>query len=89
MEYRDAVRHVERRIGFFIHLAVYLVVNTGLMLLNLTLHDGPLWALGPLFGWGIGLLFHGVAVFLHAPGASWKQRMIENELRKYNKPPTA
>lgn len=36
-------------------------------------------------GWGIGLLFHGFAVFLHTPGAAWKERMIENEMKKQQK----
>lgn len=89
VNYQDAKRHVERKIGFFIHLAVYALVNTGLIVLNLTLQPHRLWALAPLFGWGIGLLFHGLAVFLHAPGAAWKQRMIERELNKHKNPPSA
>ena len=83
--YRDARRHVERKIGFSIHLAVYLVVNTGLILFNVLAVPHKIWAFWPLFGWGIGLLFHGLAVFLHAPGAAWKERMIENELKKLKK----
>lgn len=80
--YRDAKRHVERKLGFFVHLAVYLIVNSGLILFNLLVVPHRIWAFWPLFGWGIGLLFHAVAVFLNAPGAAWKQRMIENELKK-------
>jgi hypothetical protein len=79
--YQTARRHVERKLGFFIHLSVYAVVNTGLMLLNLLHHSGKPWALAPLLGWGIGLSFHGLAVLLHAPGMNWKQRMIEKEMR--------
>jgi len=89
MEHNDAYgtarRHVERKIGFQVHLAVYLVVNTGLLLFNVLVVPARIWAFWPLFGWGIGLLFHGVAVFLHAPGAAWKERMIENELKKHQK----
>jgi nitrate reductase gamma subunit len=88
--YQEAKRHVERRIGFFIHLTVYALVNSGLIIGNLLHYKGTFWALAPLFGWGIGLLFHGFAVFLHAPGAAWKQRMIEKELNKNNhQPPSA
>lgn len=85
LQYREAKRQVERRIGFFIHLGVYVAVNAGLMLFNLMTAPGRLWAAWPLFGWGIGLLFHGLAVFLHAPGGAWKERMIEQELRKIQK----
>jgi hypothetical protein len=80
--YRNARRHVERKLGFLTHLAVYVVVNAGLMTFNLIQQPRVLWAFAPLLGWGIGLLFHGLAVFLHAPGAAWKQRMIDNELKK-------
>ncbi|MDB5839018.1 MAG: hypothetical protein JWQ23_970 [Herminiimonas sp.] len=79
----DIRRHVERKIGFLIHLIVYIVVNSGLILFNLTVRPTVFWAIAPLLGWGIGLLFHGLAVFLHAPGATWKQRMIEREMHKY------
>lgn len=79
--YRNARRHVERKIGFYIHLAVYLAVSTGLALSNLLVVPGKIWFFWPLAGWGIGLLFHGLAVFMNAPGARWKQRMIENELK--------
>ncbi len=85
--YREAKRHVERKIGFFIHLAIYLMVNSGLILFNMSHHPGKFWAFSPLSGWGIGLLFHGAAVFLILPGASWKQRMIDNELKKYRQTP--
>jgi hypothetical protein len=88
--YRDAKRHVERKLGFFIHLAVYVVVNSGLILLNLSQQHRVFWALAPLLGWGIGLLFHGAAVFLGAPGRTWKRRMIEKELERMHrndKPP--
>jgi hypothetical protein len=79
----DARRYVERKIGFFIHLTAYLVVNSGLTLFNLLVVPEKLWAFWPLLGWGIGLLFHGMATFLSTPGATWKQRMIENELKKH------
>lgn len=79
--YRTARRHVERKLGFFIHFGVFAAVNTGLMLANLLYHPARLWAFWPLLGWGIGLSFHGLAVLLNAPGMNWKQRMIEKEMR--------
>jgi hypothetical protein len=81
--HNDASRYVERKIGFFVHLAVYLTVNGGLLLFNFLVVPYRIWAFWPLFGWGIGLLFHGLATFLSTPGATWKQRMIEKELNKH------
>lgn len=80
--YALAKRHVERKIGFYTHLTVFIIANAGMMLLNFLLVPGRIWSFWPLFGWGIGLLFHGIAVFLRAPGSAWKQRMIEQELKK-------
>lgn len=80
--YRDARRQVERKLGFGIHLAVYVMVNIGLALINFLVSPHKAWAVWPLFGWGIGLLFHGLGVLLHAPGAAWKERLIEHEMNK-------
>ncbi len=80
--YRNAKRQVQRKIGFYFHLVVFLSINTGLALFHLLQTTGDSWTFRPFLGWGIGLLFHGFAVFLHAPGAAWKQRMIESELKK-------
>ncbi len=79
---RAAKCQVNRKLGFYIHLAVFLIVNLGLVVINALFSPHIAWSAWPLLGWGIGLLFHGLAVFLHASGASWKQRMIENELKK-------
>jgi hypothetical protein len=83
--YRNARRHVERKLGFGIHLGVYLMVNIGLVLLNFLVSPHKVWAVWPLFGWGIGLLFHGLGVFLHAPGTAWKERLIEQEMNKHRR----
>lgn len=82
IEYRQAQRHVERKIGFLIHLSVYAIVNTGLILLSQITGRGHAWPLGPMFFWGLALTLHGLRVYLREPGARWKRRMIEQELRK-------
>lgn len=52
-----------RRTGFLIHAAVYATVNLGLLGINLLTSPQYLWFLFPVFGWGIGLLCHGAAVY--------------------------
>ena len=52
------------RIGFFIHLTAYLVVNALLISINFATTPGRLWFHWPLMGWGIGLLAHAFAVFV-------------------------
>jgi hypothetical protein len=79
---RIATRYVKRKIGFFFHFTVYLVVNIALVGANILHAPDAMWSFAPLTGWGIGLLFHGLAIFLSAPGAGWRQRMIDNEVTK-------
>ena len=52
--------------GFMIHLAAYIAVNAVLILINLSLDPKDLWFVWPLFGWGIGIGAHGLALFLHS-----------------------
>ncbi len=82
--YRKAKRRVEAKFGFYWHLSVYLVVMTVLIIVNLTTWSEYLWFKWPLFGWGIGLFFHGLAVFRLSSGrlAAMKERMIQKEMEK-------
>lgn len=80
--YQRAQPPIERTIGFYLHLAAYLIVNSGLLLLDFLLTPYRPWARGPILGGGIGLLFHALAVFLKSPGAQWKRRTIKRELEK-------
>jgi hypothetical protein len=79
----QAERQVERKLGFYVHLGTFLIVNSGLIVFNLSTAPEKLWAVWPLGGWGIGLLFHGLAVFLHPFRPAWKQRMVDKEMRKH------
>ena len=80
--YEKAKSRVEARIGFFIHLAVYIVVNGLLIIINITTSPQYLWFIWPLLGWGIGLVFHGIGVFFVTGGSKIKERMIEKEMKK-------
>ena len=85
--YARAKARVEELKGFYSHFAVYIVVNIGLFALNvLTSEDW--WFYWPLFGWGIGLLFHGTYVFLISGrmAGDWEQRKIREFMEKDRKP---
>jgi hypothetical protein len=64
------------RIGFSIHLAVFILVNALLVFINLAFSPGRLWVKWPLLGWGIGILFHGLAVFLFSGNSAARRRML-------------
>jgi hypothetical protein len=80
--YEKAKKKIEAKIGFYIHLGVYLAVNILLITINLTTSTQYLWFKWPLIGWGIGLFFHAFGVFAFSKGLSIKERMIERELEK-------
>jgi hypothetical protein len=71
-----ALKRAEELQGFYTHLLVYVVVNTGLFLINLLTRsdDGGWWFFWPLLGWGIGLLVHALATFTGLFSESWKTR---------------
>jgi 2TM domain-containing protein len=73
--YRSAEKRAEELQGFYIHLLVYVAINTGLFLINLLTRDGGgWWFYWPLAGWGIGLAIHALATFAGVFSESWKER---------------
>ena len=85
--YRKAKGRVEAKLGFYWHLGVYLAVNALLVIINLSTSREYLWFKWPLLGWGIGVFFHGLAVFRLSSGrlADMKERMIAEEMKKEHK----
>lgn len=87
--YQMASRRVKAKMGFYGHLASYVVVNgmlIGIYLLTAIAAGGLYypWFVWPMLGWGIGLAFHflGAFVFSSADSPYNRQRMIEEEMRK-------
>ena len=62
--YEEAKKRVEEKKGFRNHVIVYLCVNTMLVLIWWFTGAGFPWFVFPLGGWGIGLLFHGLGVYV-------------------------
>jgi hypothetical protein len=85
--YERAKKRVEAKIGFYTHLAVYAGVNALLTIINLTSSPQYLWFKWPLFGWGIGVFFHGLSVFVFSGVQlkAVKEKMIEEEMKKDSK----
>jgi transcriptional regulator with XRE-family HTH domain len=79
-----ALRQTRKLRGFYIHLMQYLIVIPVLIAVNAyTYSDSEYpWAVWPAFGWGIGLLFHGLKVFHKIPflGADWERQQVEKML---------
>ncbi len=89
--YIRAKKKLEKLVGFYWHLAAYVVVNTFLIILiGSQRNDGEgFWNFGTFataFFWGIGLIFHFLAVF--GPdfmfGKNWEEKKIKEYMNKDN-----
>jgi len=80
--YQKAKKRVEAKIGFYIHLAVYVGVNILLIIINLLTSSQYLWFKWPLIGWGIGVFLHALRVFAFSGGSAIKEQMIQKEIKK-------
>ena len=74
---RQARKRAGAKLGWYIHVCVYLCVN--LLLVALSAASGRGWAVFPLVGWGIGLAIHGAVVFLVTGGAGLHERLLQRE----------
>ena len=82
--YERARKRVEEIRGFYTHLATYIVTNLFLFILNYVTSRGNWWFYWPLFGWGIGLVAHGVSVFGFGGifGHGWEERKIREIMER-------
>ena len=64
------------RRGFFIHAAVYSVVQIALIVINLVVASEFIWFPFPLVGWGIGLTMH------YLFGVRWIGREVRRHQEK-------
>lgn len=81
--YHQARRRVAVKVAFLIHLTAYVVVNLLLITINLMTSPQYYWFIWPLMGWGIGIVFHGLATFIFG-GGSFKEKMIQKEMARIN-----
>lgn len=78
---RQAERRADMKLGFRAHLIAYLLVNAGLVAINLyQTPGGYFWAIWPIIGWGLGLAAHFVAVYHFASDV--REKAVEAELRR-------
>lgn len=81
--YEEAKKRVEERKGFYSHLAAYVIVNATLILIWAFAGGGGYpWFFWVLGGWGIGLLFHFLGVFVFP---RTDQPAIQREMEKLRK----
>ena len=80
--YQRAKTRAEAKFGFYVHLTIYMAVSIVLVIINLTTSPEYLWFKWPLIGWGTGVCFHALGVFVLSGKNAVKARMIERELKR-------
>jgi len=80
--YAEARKRVEEKKGFIIHFSVYVIVNIVLVLIWWGTGTGHPWFIYPLGGWGIGILFHFLGVFVFSRQSGWEKRAVDKEVER-------
>lgn len=82
--YVRAVERVEKIKEFYKNLASYILVMPFLIFINLRFSSGFYWFWFPLFGWGIGVAFHGLEAYGYDffLGKDWEERKIKELMKK-------
>ncbi len=83
-EENRVIEHVKDIKGFYSHLINYGMVILGLFIVNFITSPDYYWAWWAAFGWGIGVVSHGISVFevYSFFGADWEKKQIEKRLGK-------
>ena len=87
--YERALKRVKKIKGFYTHAVVYVVINIMIVIINIqNLNEGEsyfqLHNFFTAFFWGLGLLAHGLSVFLpdFIMGQNWEERKIKEFMEK-------
>lgn len=82
--YLKAQKKVDDLKGFYGNLSSYILVNSGLIILNLVTSPTNLWFFYPLLGWGLGVALHAMSVFNYMPflNRDWEENKIRELMNK-------
>lgn len=76
---RLAHKRAGAKLGWYFHLAVYILVNSFMFALGyFGLRSRP-WSMYPVLGWGLGLALHGASVFLIGKGGGLREKLVQQE----------
>lgn len=88
-KYYEALKKVKRIKGFYTHAMVYVIINIMIVIINVqNMEVGESYFrmqnMTTLLFWGIGLLAHGLSVFLPGMilGNNWEERKIKELMEK-------
>ncbi len=76
---RLARRRAGAKLGWYVHAVVYVLVNLAVFAMSSYAFGFRPWSVFPLLGWGVGLVLHGISVFVLGAGSGLRERMIQQE----------
>jgi len=76
---RLAHKRARAKLGWYIHAMVYIVVNLFIFAISRNGFGSRPWSVFPLLGWGLGLVLHGISVFVLGAGGGLRDRLVERE----------
>jgi len=86
---RLAQKRAGAKLRWFVHAAVYVLVNLFLFVLSSETGRNR-WSIYPAMGWGLGLALHGISVWFLAAGSGVRESMVRKErerlLREQERP---
>lgn len=95
LKYARAEKRMKRLKGFYIHLAIYIIINTFISINKVIMHyynNDDSWAeafwqtdtFSVWLFWGIGVVFHAAKTFNFNPFFSkdWEKRQIEKYMKE-------
>jgi len=77
---RLAERRVDAMAGFWIHAAIFVVVNAGMIFANSNTLSASPWFIWSAGCWGMALILQGIAVY--SPARELRRRAIDAELAR-------
>lgn len=82
-----AMEYVRDIKAFYLHALAYVIVVITLAIVNVLTIPSYLWFLWTAFGWGIGIVAHGLGVFefINLFGDKWEKQHIQKRLGRQPK----
>ena len=76
---RLAHKRAGAKLGWFLHAALYVLVNLVIFAVSRYGFGSRPWSVFPLLGWGVGLALHGLSVFVLGRGSGLRERLVRQE----------
>ena len=76
---RLARKRAGAKLGWYLHATAFALINTVVFAMSVHAFGTRPWSVYPLLGWGLGLVLHGISVFVLGTGSAMHERMVQRE----------